>query len=369
MDFWMVLLIVAGGIAVILFFVNFKLKELKKPEQDDNQQKLMLSVINDLRKEVHDFSGSNRKEMQERLDKITDSLTHGISQSSEVMERQFRESRNLIKETAQKISQFEETNKQIAGFAGQLQSLENILRNPKQRGILGEYYLETMLKNVFEPGQYKMQYKFSNGDIVDAAIFYQKKILPIDSKFSMENYNRMTEEQDPERKKIIGRELILDLKKRINETSKYIRPKDNTFDFAFMYIPSEGMYYDMLVTKVGSLKEVSVNLIEYAYEHKVILVSPTSFYAYLQTILHGLKAIDMKESMSVIIKKVEQLDKHLKTYEVHYKRLGGNLSTTVNSYNKSSNEFAKIDKDVYRITDGEKGGKIKIEELDKPEEI
>ncbi|MEA3273281.1 MAG: DNA recombination protein RmuC [Patescibacteria group bacterium] len=369
MSSWVILLMVAGGIAVILFFINFKLKELKKPEPDDNQQKLMLSVINELRKEVYDFSGSSRKEMQERLDKITDSLTHGINQSSEVMERQFKESRSLIKETAQKISKFEETNKQIAGFAGQLQSLENILRNPKQRGILGEYYLETMLKNVFEPKQYKMQYKFSNGDIVDAAIFYQDKILPIDSKFSMENYNKMIEEQDPERKKVLGKELTLDLKKRISETAKYIRPKEDTFAFAFMYIPSEGMYYDMLVTKIGSLKEVSVNLIEYAYEHKVIPVSPTSFYAYLQTILHGLKTIDMKESMSVIIKKVEQLDRHLKTYEVHYKRLGGNLSTTVSSYNKSSNEFAKIDKDVYRITDGEKGGKLKMEKLDKPDDL
>ncbi len=369
MDFWIVLLIVAGGIAIILFFINSKLKDLKASNQDEGQQKLMLSVINELRKEMHDSAGLSRKEVRDHLDKITDNLSRGMVQSSAALERQFKESRGLIKETAQKIARFEETNKKVAGFASQLQSLENILRNPKQRGILGEYYLETMLKNVFEPGRYKMQYKFSDGEIVDAVIFYQGKILPIDSKFSMENYNKMVEETDSEKKKKLSRDLVGDIKRRINETSKYIRPKENTFDFAFMFIPSEGMYYDMLIAEIGSMREISIDLIEYAYTKNVVLVSPTSFYAYLQTILQGLKAIDMKESMSAIIKKVEQLDRHLKTYEINFKKLGGNLATTVGSYNKSSDEFAKIDKDVYRITDGEKGGKLEIKRLEKPDEI
>jgi DNA recombination protein RmuC len=369
MDFWLIILIVAGGVAVILFFINSKLKNLKENSKDEGQQKLMLSVIDGLRKEMHESAGLSRKEVREHLDKITDNLTNGMVHSSEALERQFKESRGLIKETAQKIARFEETNKKVASFAGQLQSLENILRNPKQRGILGEYYLETVLKNVFEPGRYKMQYKFSDGEIVDAVIFYQKKILPIDSKFSMENYNKMVEETDPERKRKLGRSLIEDIKKRINETSKYIRPRENTFDFAFMFIPSEGMYYDILIAKIGSIKEASLDLIEYAYQKNVILVSPTSFYAYLQTVLQGLRAIDMRESMSAIVKKVEHLDRHLKSYEVYFKRIGNNLAMTVGSYNKSSDEFAKIDKDVYRITDGKKGGSREIKKLEKPDEI
>ena len=166
MDLSIVILVIIGFVILILFF-NSKIKELKEAGNGNKEQELMLSVINDLRRDVQESSGKGRKEVQERLDRITESLNHGIDRSSQAIERQFKESRVLIQEASQKIASFEETNKKIAGFAGQLQSLENILQNPKQRGVLGEYYLETLLKNVFEPGQYKMQYKFSNGEIVD----------------------------------------------------------------------------------------------------------------------------------------------------------------------------------------------------------
>lgn len=202
---------------------------------------------------------------------------------------------------------------------------------------------------------------------MDAVVFYQGKILPIDSKFSMENYNKIIREKDPERKRSLSRDLVLDIKKRINETARYIRTKDDTFAFAFMFIPSEGVYYDMLVAEVGVLKETSKDLIAYALSKNVIPVSPTSFYAYLQTILHGLRNVEMKESMDLVIKKIEQLDKHLRNYETYFKKLGSSISTTVRAYNNSSNEFAKIDKDVYRVSDGRSGGKAKIMQIEPPE--
>ncbi|MBU2025752.1 MAG: DNA recombination protein RmuC [Patescibacteria group bacterium] len=367
MNLFVLIILVAVGFVILLFFINAKFQELKKSASQNQEQKIMLSLISELRREVHDSSGKSRRETQEKLDRITDSLNRGLTHSSRSIERQFRQSQALIKETVQKISAFEQTNKKIAGFAGQLQSLENILKNPKQRGVLGEYYLETMLKNVFEPGQYKMQYKFKNGAIVDAAIFYQKKILPVDSKFSMENYNKMIQEQDPDRKKNLARQLISDIKKRIIETSKYIRPKEDTFDFAFMFIPSEGLFYDLLTAEVGALRELSTNIIEFALKKNVIPVSPSSFYAYLQTILHGLRAVEMKESVTVILKKVSSLDKHLKVYEAYFSKLGGHLGTAVSAYNKTSKEFAKIDKDIYRITEGKNRDNLKTTELEKPE--
>jgi len=140
------------------------------------------------------------------------------------------------------------------GFAQQLQSLENILKNPKQRGILGEYYLETILKNVLPPRLYQMQYKFKNGEIVDAVVFVKDKIIPIDSKFSLENYNKMAAETNPARKEELEKIFKIDLKNRIDETAKYIRPDEKTMDFALMFIPSEGIYYDLLINEVGSLK-------------------------------------------------------------------------------------------------------------------
>ena len=362
----LMVIFVGAGFAGLFYFLGRKFKELQKPP-DSKSEELMISVINELRRDVQNFSGDSRKEVQNRLDRISAELNRGILHSSTIIERQFKESRTLIQETSERIARFEETNKRVADFAGQLQSLENILRNPKHRGVLGEYYLETMLKNIFNPTQYRMQYKFANGEAVDAAVFYQDKIIPVDSKFSLEGYNRMVNEQDREKKKIYYRDLVTDVKRRIEETSKYIRPKENTFGFAFMFIPSEGVYYDLISSNVGALKETAVDIVEYAHKRNVIIVSPSSFYAYLQTILHGLRAVEMKESMAGIIKKVEQLDKHLRTHEVFFRKVGENLTTTVNSYNKSSKEFAKIDKDVYRVTDGRRGGALQLEELARPE--
>ncbi|PIT93366.1 MAG: hypothetical protein COU06_00120 [Candidatus Harrisonbacteria bacterium CG10_big_fil_rev_8_21_14_0_10_38_8] len=208
-----------------------------------------------------------------------------------------------------------------------------------------------------------MQYKFSNGDIVDAAIFLKDKILPIDSKFSLENYNRYLQETDPAGKQRIEKLFKSDLKNRIDETSKYIRPKENTMDFAFMFIPSEGIYYDILVNQVGSLN--ARDLIEYAFKEKhVIIVSPTSFFAYLQTVLQGLRALQIEESAKEIRKNVEKLTRHLSGYQTFMQKLGSNLGTTVNMYNKASHEFKKIDKDVMKITDSEIA--VDLEEIQAP---
>ncbi|HMP85588.1 MAG TPA: DNA recombination protein RmuC, partial [Candidatus Paceibacterota bacterium] len=222
------------------------------------------------------------------------------------------------------------------------------------------------LKNVLPPNSYQMQYKFKNGEIVDAVVFVKEKIIPIDSKFSLENYQRLIEEGDPTRKEEIQKIFKEDLKKRIDETSKYVRPEENTMEFAFMFIPSESIYYDLLINKVGTTKVSTRDLIEYAFKEKhVVIVSPTSFLAYLQTVLQGLRAMQIEESAKDIRKKVEGLAKHISNYDEYLKKLGGHLSTTVNTYNIAYKEFKKIDKDVVKISD--KGGEVEVLELSKPE--
>jgi DNA recombination protein RmuC len=229
--------------------------------------------------------------------------------------------------------------------------LQDILKNPKHRGILGEYYLETLLKNVLAPGQYQMQYAFANGEIVDAAVFVKDKIIPVDSKFSLENYNKLAEEKNPAEKEKLEKAFVNDLKMRIQETSKYVRPTEGTMDFAFMFIPHEAIYYDLLVNKIGAITEETDNLIQRAANrYKVIIVSPTSFLAYLQTVLQGLKALQIEETAKDIIKRVSDLGTHLKKYEEYHGKLGSSLSTVVNHYNNSGKELNKVDKDVLRIT-------------------
>jgi DNA recombination protein RmuC len=249
----------------------------------------------------------------------------------------------------EKLVKLDETNRQVVNFADQLQNLQDILKNPKQRGILGEYYLETVLKNVLPPGAFQMQYEFKDGTIVDAVIFIKDKIIPIDSKFSLENYNRLLETRNEEEKKRLSELFRNDLKNRIDETSKYIKPKENTMDFAFMFIPAEAVYYDLLINKVGSVN--ARDLVEYAIvDKKVIIVSPTSFFAYLQTVLQGLRALQIEESAKEIRKRVEELGRHLSSYEAFMRKLGTHLGTTVSMYNNAYKELSKIDKDVLKIT-------------------
>ena len=261
----------------------------------------------------------------------------------------------------------DETNRQVVNFADQLQNLQDILKNPKQRGVLGEYFLEETLKNVLPPNSYKMQYKFNDGEIVDAVVFVEEKIIPVDSKFSLENYERILNERDESARAELEKQFKLDLKNRIDETAKYVRPEENTMDFAFMFIPSEAIYYDLLVNKVGAVQVNTRDLIEYAFKEKhVIIVSPTSFLAYLQTVLQGLRALQIEKSAKEIRKNVEQLGKHIASYDAFMQKLGQHLGTTVNTYNTAYKEFKKVDKDVLRIA--ETGGDIEPMELEKPKE-
>ncbi|MEK9170577.1 MAG: DNA recombination protein RmuC [Patescibacteria group bacterium] len=303
--------------------------------------------------------------LQNQINEIARTLDLRLGESTQVMQRQHSESSRIIRDVTQQLTKLGETNKQVVGFADQLQNLQDILKNPKQRGILGEYYLETVLKNVLPPGSYQMQFAFKNGVIVDAAVFVDKRIIPIDSKFSLENYNRILESRDASEKEKYEKAFISDIKIRIDETSKYVKPEENTMDFAFMFIPSEAVYYDLLINKVGAVTDETKNLIHYAGHKKVIIVSPTSFLAYLQTVLQGLKNQKISEQAKEIVGQVENLGKHLGAFEDYILKLGKNLGTTVNMYNQASKELKKIDKDVLKISGKEIG--IEPQLLEKPE--
>jgi len=170
----------------------------------------------------------------------------------------------------------------------------------------------------------------------------------------------------PEEKKRLEDAFRQDLKNRIDETSKYVKPEEGTMDFAFMFIPAEAIYYDLLINKVGTVKSDTQDLIQYAFRDRhVIIVSPTSFLAYLQTVLQGLKALQIEESAKEIRKRVEMLGKHLSSYETYMQKLGTHLGTSVSMYNSAYKELGKIDKDVLKIT-GE-AMEIEPELLERPE--
>jgi len=343
MDIILFIILLAGmGIG---FWFLWRTLKTTQPKKDDGQSLLVLNQINEL-----------RNTLDKKLGQIADESKHAVSEVRREMHQQSGQSVKIIGDVVEKLTRLDETNKQVVSFADQLKKLQDTLTNPKQRGILGEYYLETVLKNVLPPGHYQMQYPFKNGVVVDAVVFADKRIIPIDSKFSLENYNRFAAAVDPQDKKKYESAFISDIKMRIDETSKYVKPEEETMDFAFMFIPSEAIYYDLLINKVGSGNAAEEkNLIAYAFQKKVVIVSPTSFLAYLQTVLQGLRNQKISEQTKDIIKQVDNLRKHLITYEEYFDKIGKNLTTTVGAYNHAYKEFGKIDKDVLKIT-GEAAG-------------
>lgn len=351
-------------VGIIVYFVS----KWGKSGSDEKSMKMLQQHLFDLSHQLERKMNETNRTLDHKLTESNKFVSENFQKTFSTSSKIGEESNKRIEEITKKLTQLEETNKQIKDIWGQLEGLERILTNPKQRGILGEYFLETILKNMFPPENYEMQYKFKNGEIVDAIIKIQGKIIPIDSKFSLENYTKIVEATTDVEREIFEKEFKKDLKKRIDETSKYIRPSEKTMEFAFMFIPSEGIYYDILINKVGAMKVNTTDLIEYAFKEKhVIIVSPTSFYAYLQTVLQWLKALQIEETAKDIQKQVTQLGRHLQAYEEYLKKLGNTLWTTVNHYNHAYREFNKIEKDVVKIT-GKLEGEQEILQIERPEE-
>ncbi len=339
------------GFGLIIFLILKKQK--KDPEQDDKLKKMQ--------EEMQNIKG----ELKNSLEKNLDFIQKQSSDTANILQKQSSETSKIIQNVTSKLEKLESTNKQVVDFTGQLKNLEQVLTNSKNRGSLGEAGLEMILSNILPPGSYTMQYHFKNNEAVDAVVHIKDKILPVDAKFSLENYKRIIAEKDATKKIELEKSFKNDLKKRIDETAKYIRPNEDTLEFAFMFIPAEGIYYDLLVNEIGAVKVNTRSLIDYAFnEKKVIIVSPTTFAAYLQTVLQGLKALQIEESAKDIKKNVEKLSSHILNFEDYMKRLGNNLGTTVNMYNSAYKELNKIDKDVVKITQGEK--KIEPVLIDKP---
>lgn len=330
-----VLAVVIIGFIIVIISMNNRMRELK----NSSAVELMKSDVTELTRSI----AALQQNVGDKLERSNTAMQTSV-------QNQLSQSTKLIGDVTQRLAKLDETNRRVIDVADDLKTLQNVLQNPKQRGVFGEYYLESVLDNILPPGNYKMQYKFNDGEIIDAAVFLEnKQILPVDSKFSLENYNRMVAETSkPEREKWLAK-VRNDLKGRIDETSKYIRPDENTMDFAFMFIPSESLYYDLLIGEVGTGSSAR-DLIEYAFRDKrVIIVSPTSFMAYLQTVLQGLRSLQIEHQAKEIQVRVGQLGRHLAAYDAFMQKLGGSLGTTVNHYNAAHKELKKIDKDVVKI--------------------
>lgn len=342
---------------IALAFIAWR---LFAPKVGDSQSMVLLQ------NQIQDLSRAMDAKLGEGTARMVEGMQSQAQQSQQLIHGITEQVSKQLMEVIRGVSETKESTKQVFTIAESLQNLEKVLKHQKQRGNLGEASLELILSNILPPGSYKMQHEFPGGEVVDAIITTKEGIIPIDAKFSLDNYQRLASAIDDRQREELEKAFKNDLKLRIDETAKYVRPKDGTLPFAFMYIPAEGIYYDLLVNEVGATKVNTRNLIDYAYkEKKVIIVSPTTFAAYLQSVLYGFKAFKIEETAKDIAKNVESLGRHLKAYEDYYKKLGTSLTTTVNHFNAGYKELGKVDKDVFRITEEKIG--IDPLSLDKPQ--
>ncbi len=332
------------GIMVVVLVVL--LLRGQRPSGDASSALLLKQDLRALSQDITQLKDGMQSQLTERLDKSQAAMMGSL-------QKQSSESNRLITEITRNLTELKESNKRVVDVADELKTLQNVLQNPKQRGGFGEYYLETVLGNVLPPHVYEMQYRFQDGEIVDAIIRLDKnRILPLDSKFSLENYNRLIDEKDKTQREALAKVFKSDLKNRIDETAKYIRPSENTLDYAFMFIPSEAIYYDLLVNNVGATGTNSRDLIEYAFvDKKVIIVSPTTLLAYLQTVMQGLKSLQIEEQAKDIQKRVGELSKHIAAHETFMQKLGNALGVSVNHFNSAHKSLKAMDKDVVKIAE------------------
>lgn len=329
-----------------------------------------------LKKQITQNSKNNNIELESKLESFIDAFKltsaenlnkqlQDSKQDQKNMEIRFSETINNLTKELEKIKG---TNEQVLTFANQMKTLEKILGNQKQRGILGEIQLENLLANVLPPELFQMQYSFNNGEAVDAVIKVGEFIIPIDAKFSLDNYNKMIESDETETDKLndLEKKFKNDIKNRIDETSKYIRPNEKTVDYAYMFIPADGLYQDLLNNKVGSLKINQRDLVSYAYQKKVMIVSPMSLFPMLQVTNKALNNMKVEESINEIQMNIEKLGNHLNAYLTYHDKLGNSISTVVNHYNVTNKEFKKIDKDITKLTSGKSTIGIETENIDRP---
>ena len=361
-----IIIIVLFLIVIALIFVVFKKNNSSNSDVIIQLSNNLSNQIQDIRKEINDNSEKSRLEIESKLKVINKEISDFQISSSSSMQKQFADSNKIIKDVTNELAKIKGTNEQVLSFANQMKSLEKILGNQKQRGIFGEIQLENLLSNVLPPEIFQMQYSFKSGEIVDAIIKVNENIIPIDAKFSLDNYNRMIESNDEGEIKILEKKFKEDIKSRIDETSKYIKPQEKTLDYAFMFIPADGLYQDLLNSRVGSLKINSNELVTYAYLKKVMIVSPMSLFPMLQITMKALNNLKFEKEIDTVIKNVRNLSNHLASYQLYHDKLGNTLKTVVNHYNKSSDEFGKIDKDISRISSGKIKLNIENNDIEKP---
>ncbi len=364
-------LAVGGVVAWALFALGARLRALEKTQAAPDATVSLLqrqiegargearqgqeSTLASVRQELVQFGG----QVGQQLGQVQTAVTDQLHQVTVEVNRQLQQGMGLLRDTqsamGQRLDQAAAAVSQVHGQLGTLTEatrrmteigrdiagLEQILRAPKVRGGLGEILLERLLGEILPSGSFRLQHGFRSGDKVDAAIVLGDRLVPVDSKFPLENFRRLCEEPEEDRRRQARRAFARDVRNRVDEVAKkYILPDEGTFDFALMYIPAENVYYEVIVRDED---EGDDTLLAYALSRRVIPVSPNSFYAYLQVILLGLKGLRIEQNAREILAVLGRLQGDLGRFQEHFDTLGKHITNAKNKYDEAATALARFE--------------------------
>lgn len=314
-------IILATAIILGFFFIYQKLSSLQKPTDEKDKYLMLQEALNATTKNLMAQLGEVRRSLELQSKSVGERLDGAAKAYSDVKGH---------------LTKLEEANKRIYEVGKDIASLQEILRSPKLRGGLGELSLENLLETL-PKDMYELQYAFKDGKKVDAIIRFKESIVPIDAKFSLENFQKYLAEKDEKEKQKIRKAFISDVKKRIDETADYIQPDEQTLDFALMYIPAENVYYEVIIRD-----EDQSGLDEYARLKHVVPVSPNNLFAYLKTILMGFRGMQIQKEAKVILQALSRLKGDFGRFQEEFGVLGGHLTNARNKYDQSEKALLRI---------------------------
>jgi len=278
-------------------------------------------------------------QVNERLNQMNETL----QKANEIIGQNLGSATNTFGNVKEQLGKLEATNTQILEVSKNISSLQELLRAPKFRGQMGETLLENLLAQVLPREHYQMQYRFKSSDAVDAVIRLGERLVPVDAKFSLENFQKMLDSEEEQLKTAFRRKFIQDVKNRVDEiAAKYILPDENTYDFALMYIPAENVYYETIIKE---------DLFSYCMSKKVIPVSPNTFYAYLQVICLGLKGLKIEENAKGILKNLSMLTIEINKFREDFDILGKHISGASSKYEESQRRLDRFQDRLTNIQD------------------
>ncbi|MCB0724908.1 MAG: DNA recombination protein RmuC [Ignavibacteriae bacterium] len=327
-------------VAVILLF--FLVKKSGSTQSDTNRQLVdvsskLLESINEQKTQIaiqNEKLESQRNDTFNALNKFQSDINafrEEVSRNLSNANFHLQSSNKVIGDVKERFGEIMETTKHIYNVGKNISELENILKAPKLRGNLGEYLLEELLKQILPSESYSKSHKFNSGERVDFVIHLGDKLVPVDSKFPLENFRKYLSSKDEQERELFYRESLKNVRKHIDDIAKkYIRPDEKTFDFAMMYIPAENVYYEVIVRDTVYRDEKSLYL--YAMEKRVIPVSPNSMFAYLQSILIGLKGMEVEKNAEQIISNMAMLNIELDKFADEFKVMGSHLVNAGKKY-------------------------------------